>query len=322
MGRVVCFGEALIDLVAEPRVPDRPPCYVQHAGGAPANVATAVARLGGEAAFVGMLAEDPFGDFLLESLHGAGVDTRFAPRTRAAQTALAFVSLAPDGERSFSFYRSASADQLFRVEHFDEDCIDGAAAFHACSNSLTSTPLAEATFAGMVRAREAGALVSFDMNLRPELWGGGDDPGGPIRKALAMADLVKLSRPELDYLAGPGGDADPVLEDLWQGSPRLVLVTDGAGPLHFYTRQAHGSVPAFAVRAVDTTAAGDAFMGGFLHWLVQAPPAGGGIELSPERIEEGLRFGAACGALAVTRNGSFAAMPTGNEVRAFLEARS
>lgn len=321
MGRVVCFGEALIDLIAGPRVPGRPPCYEQYAGGAPANVATAVARLGGDAAFVGMLAEDPFGDFLLRSLNEAGVDTRHAPRTRAARTALAFVSLAADGERSFSFYRSPAADQLFRIEHFDERCFDGAAVFHACSNSLTSAPLAEATFAGMMRAHAAGALVSFDVNLRPALWDAGDDPHGQIRKALDLADLVKLSRPELDYLAGPQGNGDTALEYLWQSRPRLVLVTDGPGPLCFFTRHMRGSLPAFAVRAVDTTAAGDAFMGGFLHWLVQALTAGVDIESLAERIEEGLRFGAACGALAVTRRGSFAAMASGDEVRDFLGAR-
>ncbi|MGA7966783.1 MAG: carbohydrate kinase [Gammaproteobacteria bacterium] len=322
MGKVICFGEALIDLIAGSRVPDQPPCYEQYAGGAPANVATAVARLGGDAAFVGMLAEDPFGDFLLESLKESGVDTRHAPRTRMARTALAFVSLAADGERSFSFYRSPAADQLFRVEHFDERCFDEAAVFHACSNSLTSAPLAEATFAGMLRAREAGALVSFDMNLRPALWDGGDDPSGPIHKALAMADLVKLSRSELDYLSGLQGNGDAVIEALWQGRPRLVLVTDGPGPICFYTQHARGSVPAFPVQAIDTTAAGDAFSGGFLYWLVQAFPAGVDIELLRERIEEGLRFGAACGALAVTRNGSFAAMASGEEVRQFLGAHS
>jgi len=318
MAKVVCFGEALIDLIARPRTPGRPPCYEQYAGGAPANVATAVARLGGDAAFVGMLAEDPFGDFLLESLEASGVDTRHAPRTRAARTALAFVSLAADGERSFSFYHSPAADQLFRIEHFDEHCFDEAAVFHACSNSLTSEPLAEATLAGMMRAREAGALVSFDVNLRPALWEAGADPVSPIREALAMADLVKVSRSELDYLARPAAGEAALLEALWKGHTRLVLATDGEGPLRFYTRHGNGGVPAFPVAALDTTAAGDAFVGGFLQWLVDSSRPFHDIESAPERIEAGLRYGAACGALAVTRHGSFAAMPSAGEVRDFL----
>lgn len=322
MDRVVCFGEALIDLIARPPGQGRPPCYEQYAGGAPANVATAVARLGGKAAFVGMLAEDMFGEFLLASLREAGVDTRHVARTAEAQTALAFVSLAADGERSFSFYRERAADQRFRAAHFDAGCFAGAAVFHAGSNSLTSAPLGEATLAGMRRAREAGALVSFDVNLRPALWEGGAEPHRSIGEAMAQADLIKLSRPELDYLARPLGGEASLLEALWTGRTRLVLVTDGAGPIRFHTRDAGGSQSVFPVPAVDTTAAGDAFMGGFLHWLVRAFPEGTDWDALPERVGEGLRFAAACGALAVTRNGSFAAMPTRGEVDDFLGTRS
>lgn len=319
MGKVVSFGEALVDLIARPREQGRPPCFEQYAGGAPANVATAVARLGGHAAFVGMLAEDAFGDFLLESLREAGVDTAYVERTGEAPTALALVTLAADGERSFSFYRSPAADQLFRMEDFVLRCFAEAAVFHACSNSLTSTSLADATFGGMGRARASGALVSFDVNFRPALWDKRDEPAVPIRKALAMADLVKLSRPELEYLARRAGGQDRFMDTLWQGRARLAIVTDGAAPVRFYTRHAHGSLPVYAVPAVDTTAAGDAFVGGFLYWLVRSDPVFSEFEANPERLEEGLRFAAACGALAVTRSGSFAAMPTNEEVRAFMQ---
>lgn len=322
MARIVCFGEALVDLIARAPEPRRPPCYEQYAGGAPANVATAIARLGGDAAFVGMLAADLFGDFLLASLREAGVDIRFVPRTAAAQTALAFVALDAGGERSFSFYRSGAADQLFCAEDFDPACFDGVAAFHACSNSLTDELLAEATFAGMRRAREAGGLVSFDVNLRPALWRPDDDPAPAIGKALARADVVKMSREELDYLAARSGGEDRLLASLWRGRARLAIVTNGAAPLRFLTRERQGGLPVFPARAVDTTAAGDAFMGGFLQWIVQAFPEGVDFTALPARLGEGLRFAAACGALAVSRRGSFAAMPAGDDVRRFLEEQS
>lgn len=318
MAKVVCFGEALIDLTERTAGPGQPPCYEQYAGGAPANVAAAVARLGGEGIFVGMLSEDRFGGFLLESLREAGVDTRYVRRTGAAQTALAFVALDAEGERSFSFYRSPAADELFRAEHFDDGCFAGAAVFHACSNTLTSAPLASATVEGMTRARRAGALVSFDVNLRPALWDAGADPHPPIREAMAAADLVKLSRPELEALARPLGGEQALLARLWGGRTRLAVVTDGARPLRFFTPDGEGSLPVFPVRAVDSTAAGDAFAGGFLYWLADRSPfdvvnKGGAL------LEAGLRFAAACGAAAVTRRGSFAAMPRHETLRRFLE---
>ena len=174
---ILCFGEALIDFLARPGdTPDAPRAFLQYAGGAPANVAVAAARLGGDAQFVGMLGAGMFGDFLLGSLRDAGVGTAGIVRTDQAKTALAFVALDDDGERSFSFYRPPAADLLFRDEHFVPAMFDGAASFHACSNSLTEPGIAEATLAGMCRARDAGALASVDLNLRPALWPKDADP--------------------------------------------------------------------------------------------------------------------------------------------------
>ena len=322
MDKVVCFGEALIDLIGVTPAPGRPFCYEQYAGGAPANVATAVARLGGEAVFVGMLANDAFGDFLLESLGDAGVDTRYLVRTGAARTALAFVALGKYGERSFSFYREPSADMLFRVEYFDAGCFRDCAVFHACSNSLTSAALATATLTGMMQAREAGALVSFDVNFRPALWGPEEEPGRMIRKTLALADVVKMSAHELDYLARPAGGEPAFVDALWEGRTHLLVVTDGAGSIRFHTRGSYGEIPAFPVAAIDTTAAGDAFAGAFLDWLVRARSTGKALRSVLGEVEEGLRFAAGCGALAVTRHGSFAAMPTRGDVEGFLRGQA
>src|SRR5690606_29419773 len=140
---IACFGEALIDFLAEPEAADgRPPRFACNAGGAPANVAVGIARLAGTARFAGMLATAMFGDLLLGALDAHGVDTTVTRRTDAAPTALAFVSLAAGGERSFSFYRPPAADLLFTVADFDDDLFAGLAAFHACSNSLTEPDIA------------------------------------------------------------------------------------------------------------------------------------------------------------------------------------
>ena len=318
---VVCFGEALIDFLAKPGTP---PAFLQYAGGALANVAVAVARLGGAAAFVGMLGQEMFGDFLLQSLQEAGVNTDYVVRTAAAKTALAFVSLDGEGERHFSFYRPPAADLLFRPEHFVPACFD-AAAFHACSNSLTEKSIAASTLEGMARARAAGALVSFDLNLRPNLWSAGEEPRPRIWKTLHAADLVKVSAAELQFLAEPLKTEGAVRKELWRGSAELLLVTDGAGPMRYYTRSGEGGLPTFKVKAVDTTAAGDAFVGGLLFWLAREGIAAGelaGFATAGRGFDDALRFAAACGALTVTRPGAFAAMPTLADLERFLEKQA
>lgn len=323
MKHLVCFGEALIDFLAQPaESPAAPRAFLQFAGGAPANVAVAAARLGARVEFVGMLGADLFGDFLQTSLHEAGVGTRYVRRTDAAKTALAFVALDAEGERSFSFYRPPAADLLFRAEHFDDACFDDAAALHVCSNSLTDDALAATTYEAIARARKAGALVSFDMNLRPSLWPTGTDPLPRLWQALEQADLVKLARDELDVLAAHGGSDAAVIERLWQGRTRWLLVTDGAKPLQWYTPTQHGTRDTIAVQAVDTTAAGDAFVGGLLAWLVQRDVAAATFDTflrcDIER-EQALRQAAAAGAFAVTRRGAFAAMPTPADLASLLE---
>jgi len=323
MNAILCFGEALIDFHGQAAADaGSPPVFVPHAGGAPANVAVGVARLGGPAAFIGMLANDMFGELLLAQLHAAGVDTRHVVRTDEAHTALAFVSHAAGGERSFSFYRPPAADLLFREVHFDDAVFRGATAFHACSNSLTEAAIAHVTVQGMRRARAADALVSFDMNLRPALWPRGEDPAPQLWRALAEADLVKLSAEELAFLAVMPGGEPAVFERLWQGPAQLVVVTDGASGLRWFTRNRAGELPAFRVTAVDTTGAGDAFVAGLLYRLGSAGIGTKDLATladADDRRGDMLRYAAACGALAVTRAGSFAAMPTHDAVHTFLQ---
>lgn len=320
MHKIVCFGEALIDLLALPPVAGRPPRFEQHAGGAPANVAVAVSRLGGDGAFIGSLASDVFGDFLLDELNSAGVDTRCVTRTDEARTALAFVTLDARGERRFAFYRPPAADLLFRIEDFPLRCCTDAAVFHVCSNSLTGEPAASATLEGLAQAAAAGALVSFDVNLRAALWDEGADPRERIFGAVARSDLVKLCRRELEFLAEPLGSEAALIARMWEGRTRLIVVTNGDAPIRYFTRRGSGTVPAFAVEAVDTTAAGDAFMGALLHRIAQVPGARGELDTDPAALEPTLRFAAACGALSVTRYGAFTAMPLGDEVERFLRA--
>ena len=315
MAEVLCFGEALIDMLAEP-----PGRYRPYAGGAPANVAVALAKLGVASSFVGMLAEDAFGDLLLESLSSAGVATGQVVRTREANTALAFVSLDGQGERRFSFYRPPAADLLFRAEHFRPADFQGAAAFHCCSNSLTEPAIADATLHGVGLARAAGALVSVDMNYRAGLWPTHADARPRIWSLLREADVVKLSAAELAYLAEPMRDEAAAIAEIWQGRTQWLLITDGPKLIRHLTRDTEDTVGTYDVKSINTTGAGDAFMAGILAGLVETRAEGLAAFLAhTEQVDGTLHLAAACGALAVTRHGAFEAMPTRAEVEDLME---
>jgi fructokinase len=323
MSSILCFGEALIDFHAQPQGgAGQPPAFVPFAGGAPANVAVAAALLGARARFAGMLARDMFGDFLLKSLTDLGVGTEDVARTDEARTALAFVAHDDKGDRSFSFYRPPAADLLFRPEHFRTEAFDDVSIFHVCSNSLTEAAIAATTVEGMRRARKAGALVSFDMNLRPALWPKDEAPLPRLWETLNEADVIKLSAEEFAFIHAGAGSDDAVLERLWRGKARLLLVTDGGEPMRWFTREAKGELKGYAVDAVDTTAAGDAFVGGLLARLdnEKVTPASFDALIADEaRLVDLVRFAAACGAITATRKGSFTAIPDQAEVKAFME---
>ena len=321
---ILCFGEALIDFHGEDRdAHGFARRFVPFAGGAPANVAVAVARLGGAARFAGMLGEDRFGDFLLAHLREAGVGTDDVVRTGEANTALAFITLDAAGERSFSFYRPPAADLLFRLQHFRARAFEDLRVFHVCSNSLTEPEIAAVTLEGMQRAHRAGALVSFDLNLRPALWPRHRNPLDHVWPLLHLADVVKLSAEELAWLAVDGEEA--TLDRLWRGRTRLLVVTDGPRALRWFHPDAEGELPAYAVDTVDSTGAGDAFVGGLLCRLAELD--GGTAALDHlvgtlPYLHELLRYASACGALCASRRGSFTAMPTDAETRAFMDAHA
>lgn len=264
---VCCFGEVLIDFLQDPQ---QPASFRRFAGGAPANVAVAVAKLGGKSQFVGMLGADMFGDFLQAELEHYGVDCTATARTAAAKTALAFVSLNNEGDRSFSFYRPPAADLLYTMAHLPADFWRKRGILHLCSNSLTDQAIAETSFALVTEARAQGWLISVDANLRHNLWPEGHANLALVNKLLTMADLIKLSDDELAYLT-----ADQVatewLEQLQQ-SASWIVVTAGSGAVTSYTAGQQQKIAVSPVKVVDTTAAGDAFVGAWLHQLSQLLP--------------------------------------------------
>jgi fructokinase len=313
---IACFGELLIDFVAlESGVTvGEASGFHKKPGGAPANVAVAAARLGSAAAFLGQVGDDPFGHYLADVLRAEGVDTRGLTFSRDARTALAFVSLRADGERSFVFYRHPSADMLMTPADVALDVIDAYDIFHYGSITLIGEPSRSATLAAIHHARSRGKLISYDPNLRLNLWESADAARAGMLSGLEYAHIVKVSEEELDFLL-PGLDViddDPVAA-LWRGDMRVICVTRGAHGAVMYTRdQRHAESEGFTVSAVDTTGAGDSFVAAMLTEVQRHG------ERWADHLPEIVRYACAAGALTTTGRGAIPSLPTRDQITAFL----
>lgn len=226
--RVACMGELLIDFVAlENGVSvGEASGFEKKAGGAPANVAVAVKRLGGESAFLGQVGDDAFGHFLADVLRQEKIDISGLCFSQEARTMLAFVSLREDGERSFMFYRHPSADMMMTPDDVARDVIEASDLFHFGSITMISSPAKEATLAAVDYAKNAGKLISYDPNLRLALWESVDAAREGMRLGLAYAHIIKISEEEVDVVLETG----ETIEDLFVTFPqmKLVLLTHGA----------------------------------------------------------------------------------------------
>ncbi len=309
---VVCFGELLIDFVALEtgvEVGDASG-FLKAPGGAPANVAVATARLGHPSAFLGQVGDDPFGHFLADLLEAEGVDIRGLKFSTAARTALAFVSVKPDGERDFVFYRHPSADMLMRPEDVALEVLRGKRIFHFGSITMIGEPSRSATLMAAQNAHANNLLISYDPNLRLSLWPSADAARTGMLTGLNYAHLVKVSDDELKFLTG----TDRV-DALWREQTQIIVVTHGARGATAYTvhtRKEQYHVPGFSVPTVDTTGAGDGFVAGMLVGILERWPD----YLS--HMPEILRFANAVGALSTTSRGAIPALPSRQTVDAFM----
>jgi fructokinase len=305
---VVCFGELLIDFVASDSgvAP----------GGAPANVAVAVRRLGHPSAFVGQVGDDPFGHYLAGVLAAEQVDVRGITYSQAARTALAFVALGADGERTFSFYRNPSADMLMRPEDVNTHVVAQGAILHFGSISMIGEPSRSATLHAVQTALAEDRLVSYDPNLRLMLWPDADSARAGMLAGLPYAHIVKVSEEELQFLTD-GDDPAP----LWRERTQAILVTRGAGGAIVYTRDGHTEVGGYRVQPVDTTGAGDSFIAAVLSGILDRwADAGAHTHMAYlPHLPQIVRVANAVGALTTTQKGAIPALPTRAAVQAFLQ---
>lgn len=323
MNRLYAIGEVLIDFI-----PLQKGCALKDVssferapGGAPANVAAAAAKYGAPASILTKLGSDAFGDFLLEELQKAGVDTKHVKRTDEANTGLAFVSLKDNGERDFSFYRKPSADLLLSESEIDAEWFQTGDILHFGSVDLVESPMKQAHRKAIRAVKKTGGLISFDPNVRLPLWNDAEDCRRAILEFLPKAHLVKISDEELAFITGIQDEETAILS-LFRGDVRAVVYTRGAQGAELHTTNGMYDAPGFKVNAQDTTGAGDAFVGGLLFHLLQKGAAPSNLaSLLDEHHSEILRFANASGALTTTNKGAISALPDKAAVEALMQSQ-
>jgi len=311
MSDIVCFGEILMDMT--PQTGREGTLYQPNPGGAPANVAVAVSRLGGSAAFIGSVGDDFFGGLLRHTLTSNGVDTRCLKTTSRAPTTLAFVHLDREGERSFSFYRQPGADLFLPWGREERSLIASSRLFHFGSLSMTTPRARHITRQALAYAHKTRKIISYDPNLRPALWKNLSEARKVILSPLRYVHILKVSEEELLFLSRT------TFQEAWKwlASLRLplVLVTRGKEGVTCLYQKTMFSTSSYEVNVVDTTGAGDAFVGAFLSGLVKEPRP---LEVSREKLLSLLKYASAVAAITISRPGAIPALPSRQEVEQFL----
>lgn len=317
MSTVYTIGEALIDFIPDETGIELKAVngFTKTAGGAPANVACTIAKLGGRSAFIGKLGLDAFGDFLIKTMQAVGVDTRYVFRTDQANTALAFVSLKKDGNRDFSFYRNPSADMLLDAEDIQEHWFQPGDILHFGSVDLIEAPVKYAHVKAVQAARNKGSMISFDPNVRLPLWRNAEDCRQTILDFVPMSDILKISDEELAFITGIA-DVEEAIASLFVGEVKHILYTQGAKGATWFTKTDRISVAGKKVQTVDTTGSGDSFIGAVLYQLSQQNISASRI--SEEQRERILTFANTTAALTTTKHGAIPSLPALEEVNQFL----
>lgn len=309
---IISLGEALIDFIP---VDSDNLIYQKSPGGAPANVAVGLARLGAHSVFLGKVGNDVLGTFLKDTLESYQVNTEHMLLTDEARTGAVFVTLAENGERSFDFYIDPSADRFLTSDELNESLFASSKILHYGSISMISEPSRSATIKAVKLARKNKMLVSYDPNLRMSLWENEEVARETILSMFDSADLIKISEEELEFLTGEK-TIEKGVEKLSVYQIPLLLVTVGSEGSYAFTRNATARIKAMKVNAVDTTGAGDAFVSGILYQLSEYEGELG--DLSEKDLTEIGRFASVSGGLAASNKGAMTALPALQEVHDIL----
>ncbi len=319
--KLIAIGEALIDFIPGQSGVGikKVESFTPKVGGAPANVCGAFSKLGGDSMMLTKLGQDAFGDKIIEELSGHGIDVSSILRTAEANTALAFVSLAADGNREFSFYRNPSADLLLKPEELKEEWFEESFALHFCSVDLVPSSMKEAHKKAIDLASKCGALISFDPNIRFPLWESKEALRDTILEFIPKANILKISDEELEFITGYK-TIEEAKDVLFVGEVKLVLFTKGGDGAEAYTLTQKVDVPSNKVKAVDTTGAGDGFIGAFLYKLMKAEIDIKNIEeINVDNLTEYLRFANRFCEHSVLAEGAIASYPDHHQMKQYMK---
>ncbi|MFM2481500.1 aminoimidazole riboside kinase [Celerinatantimonas sp. YJH-8] len=298
--QVWCLGDVVVDLL-----PDGPQLFRQCPGGAPANVAVALARLGVRCGFIGCRGRDPFGRFMANTLHQEAVDVRYLHEDPEHLTSTVLVDLDDAGERSFTFLVQPSADQFLRVEQLP--IFEADQWLQLSSIALAGDVTRVAAIEAMQRIKVAGGRVFFDVNIRESLWADTSLMIQQIWTALRISDVIKVSEEEAMCLTG-ASDLPSALAQLVDKTGALVVVTMGEKGALVKDPQHQQLIPVNRVaQVVDSTGAGDGFVGGMLSTLL----TGDDWKTIISAVERGNQVGS----YVVTQKGAMSALPSAAQLK-------
>ncbi len=312
---VMALGELLIDFTDNGKSAQGNTLFEANPGGAPCNVLAMLNRLGHPTAFIGKVGRDIFGLKLKAVLEEAGIDTAGLIVDADARTTLAFVQTLPDGDRDFSFYRNPGADMLLTADEVDGGLIRSSRLFHFGTLSMTHEGVRKATKKAVRLAKESGALISFDPNLRPPLWKSLDEAKEQAAWGFSQCDVLKISDNEIQWFTGEE-DFDQGIERLRKeyDIPLILLSMGRDGSRAYYKDLRVEKAPFLQKGTIETTGAGDTFGGCCLHFVLKYGLNG----LNEERLTEMLAFANAAASIITTRKGALRVMPEAEEVERFL----
>ena len=312
---VIALGELLIDFTDNGKSEQGNPLFEANPGGAPCNVLAMLNRLGHKTAFIGKVGEDIFGIRLKKVLQEIGIDTGNLILDKEIRTTLAFVQNDETGDRSFSFYRNPGADMMLRPEEIREEEIKAARIFHFGTLSMTHEGVRKATVKALESARENGLLISFDPNLRESLWDSLENAKKQVEYGLQYCDILKISDNEIQWFTGEEDydDGIKLLQEKYQIP--LILLSMGKDGSRAYYGDKRVEVPGFLQEnTIETTGAGDTFMGSCLHFVLK----NGMDDLQEEDLKQMLTFANGAASIITTRKGALRVMPTEKEVKELL----
>ena len=308
---VTALGEILIDFTYHSHSENGASLFEQNPGGAPANLLAAVQKLGGKTAFIGKIGNDMHGLFLKETIEKAGISTEGLLIDDNYFTTLAFVNLTPSGERSFSFARKHGADTQLSKDDINYEIIKNSKIFHIGSLSMTDEPVCTATFEALEFAKKNNIIVSYDPNYRKSLWKDEKTAIEAMRSILSYVDIIKISDEEIALLTDSDNPENAATELLDKGID-CIIITLGSKGAYIATRNSNVLSPCPDGKVVDTTGAGDSFMGAFLYKMSHNNKKP--CELTKDDITEYAQFANKVATIVVGRRGAINAMPKMDEV--------